>query len=397
MEEVVNDERGLRPPVNPMIHSEPSEPLFPTIMEEPMFIDRVIPKPKPNVVCEPIRTFETIRSEIEDLKMDTVKVQRHGRFIENVVFNGGGIRGIAFGGSIRFLEEHNLVKNIKRIAGSSAGAIVAAGLAVGYTSQEIIDVLTKTDFNKFKDGSTFTFMDIIRLASQYGIYKGDEFYKWISGILEKKTGNANITFAQVYEKYGITLAITGSCVNRAQTYYFNHENKIYANMPVALAVRISMSVPGYWKAVNLGQDIMVDGGVYNNYPLFVFDGKFIGDSDVNDEQIAKSKTIGFKLMTSNEKSDKTSYHVNEKIDGFFDFASAFINGLLIQVERGHIRSGYWERTVCINTHNISSLDFTIANDQKKMLVHEGYIAAKNYFHCLIEGVENEMNRTIARA
>lgn len=342
------------------------------------------------------QTFDDIKSAVEVMQLDCERVKQVGASVENLVFEGGGIRGVGFGGAARFLEEHGLLAHIKGLAGSSAGAIVASALAVGYTSQEIIDELTHTDFNTFKDDSPFVIFDIIRLMSQYGIYKGDTFYKWICDVLAKKTHDPLITFRQIYERYGKVLVITGSCLNRAQSYYFNHENPKYADMPVALAVRISMSIPLYWKAVTLGDDLLVDGGVLNNYPLFVFDGKYIGDADVSDADIARSKTLGFKLMTSSESKDSQLYHVNERIEGPVDFTKALINAMLIQIERGHIRGGYWDRTVCINTHNVSSLDFSITTAQKQALVHEGYIAAKNHFHCKIDGVSNEMNRTIVR-
>ncbi len=338
-----------------------------------------------------VATFDDIKTAIVQLQLDDDKVKEVGANIENLVFEGGGIRGVAFGGAAQFLEEHDLLQHIKGLAGSSAGAIVAAGLAVGYTSKEVIDVLTTTDFNSFKDDSPMFIFDIIRLLSQYGIYKGDAFYKWMCDLLAKKTKDPKITFKQVYERYGKCLVITGSCLNRAKTYYFNHTDPLFADMPVALAVRISMSIPLVWKAVTLGSDLLVDGGVLNNYPLFVFDGKFIGDANVSDECIANSKTVGFKLMTSTESDDEQLYHGNNKIEGPIDFTKALINAMLIQIERGHIRKGYWDRTVCINTHNTSSLDFTLDMNQKMALVHEGYIAAKNFFNCKIEGIANEMN------
>ena len=99
-------------------------------------------------------------------------------------------------------------------------------------------------------------------------------------------------------------------------------------------------------------------------------------------------------MTEGEKADNTLYHVDEKIEGPIDYGKAFLNAMLIQIERGHIRDGYWKRTVCINTHDVSSLDFSLDSTKKTMLIHEGYIAAKNYFHCRLEGKENEMNRAI---
>ena len=340
------------------------------------------------------KTFERLRTEVEDLQLDKERISTLAHDIKHLVFEGGGIRGVAFGGSLRFMEEYDLDKNIEGLAGSSAGAIVAACVAVGYTSQEIIDVMSNTDFNLFKDDSWGVVFDIIRLFTQYGIYKGDAFYKWFADMMEKKTGKANITFKEVYERYGKTLVITGSCLNRAQSYFFHHLDENYENMQVALAVRISMSIPLYYKAVKLGEDTMVDGGVLNNYPINVFDGEYIGDPGVTDTMIDNSTTVGFKLMTESEKTDATLYHVDEKIDGPVEYGKAFINAMLIQIERGHIRDGYWKRTVCINTHDVSSLDFDLAPEKKKMLIHEGYIAAKNHFHCCLEGKENELNRAI---
>lgn len=341
--------------------------------------------------------YDQIKNTIEELALDHERVDAYAREnLHHLVFEGGGMRALAFGGVMKLMEEHDLMKYVQKLAGSSAGAIFAAGIAVGYSAQEMIEIMTQTDFNSFKDSSTIVVLDLVRLLTQYGIYKGDAFFKWISKILAKKTGDAKITFKQIFERYGKTLVITGTCLNRATTYFFCHENPVYADMPVALAVRISMSIPCYWKAVKLGKDTMVDGGVLNNYPLYVFDGRYIGDPKISDEAIQKSKTIGFKLMMSDEKRDSTLYHINDEIDGPIEFTKAFINAMLIQIERGHIRSGYWDRTVCINTHNVTSLDFSLSAEQKALLVHEGYIASKNFFHCKLEGKENDMNRAITR-
>jgi len=49
----------------------------------------------------------------------------------NVVFDDGAVKGIAYAGAIRVLEEKRLLGDIRRVAGTSAGAITAALLAVG--------------------------------------------------------------------------------------------------------------------------------------------------------------------------------------------------------------------------------------------------------------------------
>lgn len=338
--------------------------------------------------------YEDIKIQIENVTMTREQVKEHATDVDKLVFEGGGVRGIAFGGCLRFLEEYHLLDQIHSFAGSSAGAIVATAVAVGYSSQEIIDILQRTDFEAFKDDSWGVVMDLLRLLTQYGIYKGDAFYKWFSELMQQKTGDGNITFQQIYDRYGNDLVITGTCLNKANTIFFSRHDPVYANVPVAFAVRASMSIPLFWKAVKFQDKLLVDGGVLNNYPIYCFDGNFIGDPNVTDAQTSASTTLGLKLMTSTEKPDSQIYHSDIPIDGPIDYAKALLNTMLIQIERGYIRSNYWERTVCINTHEVGSLDFHIGKDIKMMLVHEGYVAAKNFFYCRVLGVPNHMNRKI---
>lgn len=351
------------------------------------------------------------RYNINDIKLNDEDIDEG--LYENIVFEGGGIRGIAFGGVIKFLEEHSLCKSIKRIAGSSAGAIVAAALAIGYTGDEIIEILDKTDFNSFKDDSWGVMIDVYRFVTQYGVYKGDAFLSWFQDKVKSKCGDVNVTFKDVYERYNKELVITGTCLNRAQTYYFHHTT--YPDMPIALAVRISMSIPLVFKAITLKRheprvddegnpiivngkqiidefdDIMVDGGLLNNYPIWVFDGNTIGDDRISDEQMQKTKTLGFKLMSDSERKDYRLYHINDKIDNLVSYFTSFINSMTIQIERGHIRSGYWENTVCINTGNVSSINFNIPKQTKDRLIKSGYDSTKNHFYCKLQCIPNKWN------
>jgi len=51
----------------------------------------------------------------------------------NLVFEGGGIKGIAYAGALEVLEKENILSDIKRVAGTSAGAITATLLAPSST------------------------------------------------------------------------------------------------------------------------------------------------------------------------------------------------------------------------------------------------------------------------
>jgi NTE family protein len=54
--------------------------------------------------------------------------------IENLVFEGAGIRGLVYGGAIAGLEAHGVLKNIRRVGGTSSGAITALLLCLGYNA-----------------------------------------------------------------------------------------------------------------------------------------------------------------------------------------------------------------------------------------------------------------------
>ncbi len=95
----------------------------------------------------------------------TTEIDHH---YENLVFEGGGVKGLSLAASVVELERLGIIDDIKRYAGSSAGAIVASGLAIGYTPHEIVKIMVKTDFNKFVDDSFGVVRDMRRLVKRYG-------------------------------------------------------------------------------------------------------------------------------------------------------------------------------------------------------------------------------------
>ena len=68
----------------------------------------------------------------------------------NLVFEGGGVKGLAYIGALEVLESKGIIQDIKRFGGTSAGAINAALLALGYTRDQQKKILWDMDFRKFK-------------------------------------------------------------------------------------------------------------------------------------------------------------------------------------------------------------------------------------------------------
>ena len=117
----------------------------------------------------------------------------------NLVFEGGGVKGIAYVGAMKVMEKEEILQNIKRVGGRSAGSINAVLFAAGFTNQQTLNVLNKLHFNDFKDDSWGALRDMNRLKDEYGWYKGDYFREWIGDLLKKKTGSSNITFKALQE------------------------------------------------------------------------------------------------------------------------------------------------------------------------------------------------------
>ena len=74
--------------------------------------------------------------------------EEHAKDVD-LVFEGGGLKGIALVGAYSVLEERGY--RPQNIAGTSAGAIVAALLAAGYTAAELRQIIMECDLNSFKD------------------------------------------------------------------------------------------------------------------------------------------------------------------------------------------------------------------------------------------------------
>lgn len=80
----------------------------------------------------------------------------------NLLFEGGGVKGIAYIGAMRVLEQRGFLKHIHRVGGTGAGAINALSFALGYDIIAQRGILESTDFKEFMDDSFGMIRDIRR-------------------------------------------------------------------------------------------------------------------------------------------------------------------------------------------------------------------------------------------
>ena len=326
----------------------------------------------------------------------------------NFIFEGGGVKGIAYVGAMEELEKRNILGSIIRVGGTSAGAINATLVALGYSNNETREILQDLDFNNFMDDSWGVVRDTDRLIQEFGWYKGDFFRNWIGQIIRAKTDNSESTFADLEamkQKKGFRSPYfmgTNLSTRFSEIFSFEHTPRLC----VADAVRRSMSIPLFFAARRSSRgDVYVDGGVLDNYPIKLFDRKkYLLDRNPGEsysepayyakinaelknldrpvsEYVYNKETLGFRLDTKEEISVFRDHSAppSHKIDNFFDYAWALVDTLMDAQQSMHLHGDDWARTIYIDTLGVKTTQFDLPDEKKDQLVQSGRDGVRKYF------------------
>jgi NTE family protein len=329
--------------------------------------------------------------------------------IRNLVFEGGGVWGIAYEGALLELEALGVVSNLRRVAGASAGAITAALLAVGFTPTELGVVLRETNFKSFQDEDFGYGRDTARLLGEYGWYKGDKFRDWIKkyiaakvAALSKQHGVASPGAAPTFQqldvwqaalaKKGVNLPkpfLIGSNLSkqRRETYSV-HESP---NLKLHDGVRRSMSIPLFF-ACERGakKDVIVDGGLTWNYPVNLFDHADYLEDPANGIAVNygatdlfrfNTETLGFRVDTTKELEFNLKDWSNEplEIDNIVRYGWALVAFMRAIANKVHLHKNDWSRTVFIDVgEKIGFTDFALKAEQQKFLSDCGREGVRKY-------------------
>lgn len=276
---------------------------------------------------------------------------------EYLVFKGGGVLGIAYAGAIEALDEKQILTNIKGAAGTSAGSITAALVCLGYSASELKTVINDTNFKDFEDH-----WDPLRLATKYGLYKGDALLDWIKNVIKQKTNNENITYAEMHAANFRDLRVFATDLNLGNVQEFSY--RATPDAIVAESIRASMSIPLFfaaWKFSNSvpNNHIYVDGGMLFNYPITAFE--------------SLSGVLGFFLRGHAMPANNLN----------FDHPLAYVKQLfttVLKAQNVNLSRDEIEEAVTVNIDdlNISSIDFGLSQAQKTALFDSGKKATLEY-------------------
>lgn len=313
--------------------------------------------------------------------------------IKNLVFEGGGMKGIAYAGAIRELERRGLLGGVTQVAGASAGAITAAFLAVGVDAAELEEILRETDFSQFMDGKGWVFRDASRLFDAYGVHPGKTAEDWlrsqIAHLTERLTGRAqpDLTFAELsalasaYPGRARNLHVVTTNLSQRVAEVFSAATR--PEVPIYKAVRMSMSIPLFFEAYPFNGDLYVDGGVSWNYPIDLFDRARKTPSLGADPRgvEAQAATLGFCLGTKaeNDAARKDWRLPRMEIDDFQNYTKALVSFILTSSTLQRLDEAALARTVFIDDAGVSTTEFTLPKQTMDLLVANGAAATREWF------------------
>ena len=224
--------------------------------------------------------------------------------IDTLVIGGGSIKTIASLGALYVLQEKGILDNIKKFAGTSAGAVIVTLLVLGYTPNEINESI----FSKIGNYTNDSFYKIpINMICNYGLHTGNNMIKFLEGFFEKKGFKKDITFKELYDIVPKILVITGTSLSTRDTLFFNYQTT--PDMSIIKALRITSSIPLYFTSVthlHKGKNHkMCDGGILLNFPLYYFDYLKVHNKTQKDIKLTDIKLANINLTDINKKLDNS--------------------------------------------------------------------------------------------
>lgn len=327
--------------------------------------------------------------------------------INNLVFEGGGVLGIAYLGVLDFLYNYGILQGVRRVAGTSAGAITSCITSFSLPFDESKKMADTLDYRKIPQKSQYSTLEelptdfkenfenifgnidcVYRLIKNYGWYSSEYFYEWIKEQIESQFDTNKKLPPYTFEDFKNTsihkdkrpfldLYIIGTDISTNSSKIFSYETTPL--IEVANAVRISMSIPIFFESIKISEDessqkstthIFSDGGVMRNYPISIFDSRYFMDKMINGINI---QTLGARFKSHSKYSE-----INSLTEYIENLIKSYMN---IQQDMYNHNPKDILRSIKIETNDISFTDFNISPDDEKynFLYQQGYKATKNYF------------------
>jgi NTE family protein len=281
-----------------------------------------------------------------------------------------------------------------RVAGTSAGAIVASMLASGYDAAEMKTVMTDLDFSQFEDEHGFVGEHLELLAEglglllHEGLFLGQFLHDWIGQILAAKNVHtwgdlkdddpgSSLPPAQRYKLIVIVSDISRGRMLRLPWDYEPELGVDPDTQPVADAVRASAGIPFFFRPLHItaNQDVThgqghilgTDGGMLSNFPVAIFDR--------TDGKPPRWPTFGVKL-SARQSLAQCNWNPNANS---IELAKSLLGTMQTAHDQVYVdEASVASRTIFVDTTGYTATDFHLTAADKQTLFDNGQQAGEKF-------------------
>lgn len=291
---------------------------------------------------------------------------RAPRLKVGVVLGGGGAKGAAHIGVLKYMEEMGIP--VDYVAGTSMGSIIGGLYALGYSPDELTQLIASMDWSAYignridrpmmsqdfrQRNSTMLFHVPF---SHESLFDKDPNSKFISQLPSAYVNNSSLInlFNDLCVGYQEEmdfndLPIPFACV---ATDMISGKEVVLRSGSVPTAMRASMAIPGVFSPVTIGEKVLVDGGLVNNFPAdvlkemgadIIIGVEVTSTKDVTAQDLQSLPQVFARLLTTSTSAKRTEnralcdVHIIPDISGFgmLSFTPEAIDTL---VNRGYKRA-----------------------------------------------------------
>lgn len=271
--------------------------------------------------------------------------------IRRLAFSGGGVKGLTQLGACLELHGRGMIGEIASVSGTSVGAINAAAVAMKADPFQLERLATTMDLGALADSTFGLIRNSISLFWRFGWHRGEALSDFLRDLVRQLTGSATTTLGEL----DLDLSVVGFNLDQRAVRVFS--TAASPEVEIAQALRISASIPLYYRAVKLGGDLWVDGGIGMNYPLRLWDGP-----------APNPEVLGFTMVSGSPTKAEVSVG---RVRSFRDYVAALAGVIGDAVTDAHLEPEDWARTAHLDSLGYGATDFDLTMEERLSLIDSG--------------------------
>lgn len=309
--------------------------------------------------------------------------------LADAVFEGSGMKAIAFAGALRAASDVGGIEKWVNVAGTSAGSIFATLLAVGYKPSEIKEILLTADYRRFTHVGPLG--GFLNLLTGRGLSRRTRVHEWLSDLLRNSPlGDPDPPFAafahpgrsdDLSPTLKFRLRVIASDISSSRMLILPDDIDRYEgasgqrlsreDFSVLDAVKMSISAPFLYTPSTIYRDgkphYVVDGSLLSTFPVSMFD-----------DPVPLRPTWGFRLHNAGGDDELRYRRIGGPL-AMLKLGQAVIASVMDAWDKQRVSADTVARTVVIPTRGFAGPGFNASREEVEELFEAGYEAGCEFF------------------